>query len=152
MYEIIKNVIESGNYELSDMLKKIDTVWIQGDITDEQRHELMELAQGRANPEKSYAPLQKQIDVLFEKDSQKEKILDDVLKRLTVLEGGEVSPEEPVDEYPEWYPWNGVGPIPWQLESKCTHNGIKYISGVPNNIWEPGAVGVYDNIWSVVEE
>ena len=42
MYEIIKNVIEAGNYELGDMLKKINTVWIESNITDEQKKEMSE--------------------------------------------------------------------------------------------------------------
>ena len=35
MYEIVKNVIESGQYELTDMLKKIDTIWFQGTLDDD---------------------------------------------------------------------------------------------------------------------
>ena len=27
MYESIKNIIEKGNYELADILEKINTVW-----------------------------------------------------------------------------------------------------------------------------
>ena len=34
MYQTIKNVINSTRYELGDMLTKIDTIWIQGDLTD----------------------------------------------------------------------------------------------------------------------
>ena len=147
MYDIIKNVILSGTYELTSMLKKIDTVWVQGDITDEQRTELIELTQVNANPDNSHAPLQIQIDMLFENLKAMEKSIDILLKRIINLEGGDIVPDEPVDEYPEWYAWDGVGPIPWQLDSKCTHNGMKYISMVANNIWEPGAVGVHDNIW-----
>ena len=30
MYEIVKNVIQAGRYELSDMLKKIDVIWVTG--------------------------------------------------------------------------------------------------------------------------
>ena len=48
MYEIVKNVIESGQYELTDMLKKIDTIWLQGTLDDDQRTELIELARSRA--------------------------------------------------------------------------------------------------------
>ena len=65
MYEIIKSVIEEGRYELSDILKKIDTIWIQGGITEEQKMELVVLAQEKAKPENSYAPIQKQVDTLF---------------------------------------------------------------------------------------
>ncbi len=51
MYEIIKAVIESGRYELSDMLTKIDTLWIQDDIADDQKTELVALAR-QHNPRK----------------------------------------------------------------------------------------------------
>ena len=57
MYDIIKSVIESKRYELTNMLTKIDTIWVQGDLTDEQRTELIALAQQNAQPENSYAPL-----------------------------------------------------------------------------------------------
>ena len=153
MYDIIKNVILSGTYELKSMLKKIDTVWVQGDITDEQRIELIEFTQVNANPDNSHAPLQEQIDALFKNYGEMSMVLNDIVKRVTAIEGGEVLPEdEPIaDEYPEWTPWDGVGPNPWQLGSKCRHNDVKYISMVANNIWEPGAVGVYDNIWKAEE-
>ena len=36
MYQIIKSVIESGRYELADMLGKIDRTWLQGSITEEE--------------------------------------------------------------------------------------------------------------------
>ena len=62
MYEIIKNVILAENYELVDILKKINTVWIESNITDEQKQELDELARQNAQAENSYAPLQKQLD------------------------------------------------------------------------------------------
>lgn len=44
MYEIFKNVINSKEYSLEDILKKIDTKWVQSEITDEQRDELITLA------------------------------------------------------------------------------------------------------------
>ena len=53
MQKIIENVIDSKNYELSDMLKKIDTLWLQGSITDEVRTRLSEKARVNANIQKS---------------------------------------------------------------------------------------------------
>lgn len=44
MYETIKSVIQSKDFKLSKILKKIDTLWIENDLTDEQRTELTELA------------------------------------------------------------------------------------------------------------
>ena len=49
MYELIKNVINKQDFVLSDLLKRIDVVWIQGDITDEQKAELITLARTNAN-------------------------------------------------------------------------------------------------------
>ena len=36
MYSVLKNVIMSGNFVLSDMYNKIDTMWIKGKITEEE--------------------------------------------------------------------------------------------------------------------
>ena len=51
MYEIIKSVIQSKDFKLSEILKKIDTLWIENDLTDEQRTELVELAKQNVLPE-----------------------------------------------------------------------------------------------------
>ena len=40
MYDIVKNVIISGDFRLSDMQTKIDTLWVQGDLTEDERNEL----------------------------------------------------------------------------------------------------------------
>ena len=44
MYTIIDAVINSRNYELRDILKKIDTIWLQGGITNVERNSLIEKA------------------------------------------------------------------------------------------------------------
>lgn len=141
MYIIISNVIKSGNYELNDMLRKIDTIWVQGSLTDEERGELVELAQSNADPARSYAPLQEQINQAFDRIKALEG-------RMAKLAAGE---EPEPEEWPEWYKWDGVGRVPWQNGSKCTHNGVRYISRVDNNVWEPGGEGVHENIWEAVE-
>ncbi len=81
MYAIIKSVINSGNYELTDMLSKIDTMWVQGSITDEQRTELTALARDKATPEATYAPLQEQVDALAVR-------IDALTRRVAALEDG----------------------------------------------------------------
>ena len=152
MYEIFKDVIESKTYSLDDMIKKIDTKWVQSELTDEQRNELIRLAQTNADPAQSNAPLQKQIEEI----SKKQLALENTVEKLnatvqkikeTVESGGTVVPEpEPpvVDEYPAWEPYNGIPPVKWQTGSKCTHSGKK---------WESmGAFGVDENIWREVKE
>lgn len=53
MKNIVKAVIDSQRYDLSDMLRKIDTLWLQGSITDEEKSELCSLAQQSASFENS---------------------------------------------------------------------------------------------------
>ena len=43
MYQIIKNVIERGGYDLTAILQKVNTLWENGNITDEQYDELLGL-------------------------------------------------------------------------------------------------------------
>lgn len=71
IYNVIKSVISSKRYELADMLTKIDTLWVQGSINEEQRNSLILDAQNNAMVENS-------IDVL--------KSLYDLNKRVTELE------------------------------------------------------------------
>lgn len=42
-------------------------------------------------------------------------------------------------DYPEWDSKHGA----YAKGAKCSHNGKHWISNVDNNIWEPGATGVY---------
>lgn len=158
MYDVIKNVIESGRYELNDMLKKIDTIWIQGDITEEQKKELVMVAQANADPSQSNAPLQEQIEEI----SKKQIALEETVRALsatvqkikeTVESGGTVVPEpepQPQEEYPAWEPYNGIPPVKYQVGSKVSHNGKKWKSMVANNVWEPGAFGVDESIWKEI--
>ena len=53
MYNVVRNVILSKKYELKDILAKVDTLWVQGSITDEQRLELITDAQNNAMVENS---------------------------------------------------------------------------------------------------
>lgn len=158
MYEIFKNVINSKRYNLDDMLKKIDTLWVQGDITEEQRDELITLAQANADPSHSNAPLQKQIEEIAKKQLTLEETvsaLSDKVQKIkeTVEIGGTVVPEPeptPQEEYPAWEPYNGIPPVKWQTGSKCMHNGKKWESMTDNNVWEPGAFGVGAEIWKEI--
>ena len=124
MYDIIKSVIESGRYELSDMLKKIDTAWYQNDISDEQRTELMELARENAN-------VQNSVDLA--------KKIEELDKRVKALEQG--STEEPTEEYPEYV----VGK--WYYKGdKISYNGKNYVCIAPEGAvctWNPDEYPAY---------
>lgn len=132
MYEIIKNVIEAGNYELGDMLKKINTVWIESNITDEQKQELDELARTNAKAENSYAPLQEQLDNANSR-------IDSLEERIAKLEGETTEePSEPVEvnEYPEYVQPTGAHDA-YNIGMGCTFNGEKYICLINGCVWDP---------------
>jgi hypothetical protein len=153
MYKIYKRVLESKAFNLSDITEKIEQRCAEGALTDAEREELITLANQNADASMSEAPVKEQIKALFENHGEIGQAIIDLIGRVEKLEGKQLeeTPEEP-EEYPEWQKWNGIGLIPYKTGSKVTHNGVKYISQVDNNIWEPGAPGVYENIWKVVEE
>lgn len=139
MYDIIKSVIESKRYELTDMLTKIDTIWVQGDITDEQRDELVELAQANAQPENSYAPLEQQINKAFESIAALEN-------RVSALESGESTEPEPGEEWPEYKAPTGAHDAYYNGD-KVTYNGKHYVCIAPDGtacVWSPD---VYPSYW-----
>lgn len=137
MYTIISNVIKSGNYELNDMLRKIDTIWVQGSLTDEERGELVELAQSNADPARSYAPLQEQINQAFDRIKALEG-------RMAKLEAGE---EPEPEEWPEWVQPTGAHDA-YGMGDKVTYNGKHYVSKIAGNVWSPDA---YPQGWEEVE-
>ena len=141
MYSIIKNVIASRRYELGDMLGKIDTIWIQGDLTDEQKIELVELARDNADPAASYAPLQEQIDQAFTQ-------IKALSARVALLESGETpEPAPEPEEWPEWVQPTGAHDA-YGVGDKVTYNGKHYVSKIAGNVWSPDA---YPAGWEVYD-
>nr|DAH70826.1 MAG TPA: hydrolase [Bacteriophage sp.] len=136
MYEIVKSVIESGRYELADMLKKIDTLWVQNELTEEQKKELETLARDEAIPENSYAGLQEQIDKLYDSISDVTTAIADITDRVTILEGGEPPvPPEP-EEWPEYVQPTGTHDA-YNTGDKITYNGQHYICKMDGCVWNP---------------
>lgn len=132
MYEIIKNVIENKDYELVDMLYKINKMYIESEITEEQKEELDNLARANANAENSYAPLQKQLDNTNAR-------IDSLEERIAKLEGETTEePSEPVqeDEYPEFVQPTGAHDA-YNIGMGCTFNGEKYICLINGCVWDP---------------
>ena len=130
MYQIIKDVIKSGRYELADILRKIDTLWVQGDLTDDQRGELVELARDNADPAASYAPLQEQIEQTFAAI----KALEERVAKLEAGETPEPAPEP--EEWPEWVQPTGAHDA-YSTGDKVTFNGKHYTSLIDGNVWSP---------------
>lgn len=144
MYEIIKSVIENKDYELRDMLYKINKMWIESQITEEQKTELDELARTNAKAENSYANLQEQVNTIYNE-------LDSIKSRLSALESTGESPEEPtepVEEYPEYVQPTGAHDA-YKVGDKITYNGKKYICKLDGCVWTPDD---YPQGWEEVVE
>lgn len=138
MYSIIKQVIESKSYKLEDMLYKINKMYIENYITEEEKTELDNLARTNANPINSYAPLQEQIDNMYIKISNLEN-------RIAILENSE--PTEPgEDEYPEFVQPTGAHNC-YNKGSKITFEGEKKICNIDGCVWSPDA---YPAAWEEV--
>lgn len=134
MYEIIKNVIESKGYELRDMLYKINKMYIESKITEEEKTELDEMARTNANAENSYASNTKQIEIIFEE-------IENIKSRLDKIEGTE-EPIEP-EEYPEFIQPTGAHDA-YNTGDKITFEGEHYTCNMNGCVWSPKE---YPNAW-----
>ena len=120
MYKIVKDVIESGNYDLTSISKKISTFWAKDDISDNEYSELMQRARDGAKAENS-------INILAK--------LEELDKRLLAVENGSKIEDETAEEYPEfvigkWY-YNG---------DKVSFEGTNYVCIAPEGqvcVWSP---------------
>lgn len=140
MQKIIEKVIESRNYELSDILKKIDTLWVQGSITEEVKKILADKARNNAN-------MQNSIDVFVKLKELDERVkaLEEEVKALKA-EGslsGDEETEETIAEYVAGkYYYNG---------DKVSFEGSIYICTAPEGVvcvWSPSEYPAY---WQIEE-
>lgn len=135
MYGVIKNVINSKRYDLADILKKLDTLWVQGTITEEQRTELVLLAQNNAKVENSVDLLKMYIEL--------DKRVAALEKANAPVEDDYVSGEEDVEvvTYPEFEvgKWYYAG-------DKISFNGSNYVCIAPDGavcVWSPADYPAY---------
>lgn len=133
MYNIIKNVLQNKNYELADIIKKINAQWISSNINDEEHSELILLAQKNASANNS-------IDVM-----EKLKELELRIKALEAKNADDNDYEE-IGTYPQyeigkWY-YNG---------DKIVFEDIIYVCTAPEGVtcvWSPSE---YPTYWNVLE-
>ena len=135
MYNIIKTVITSGNFELTDIIRKIDTVWLEGKITDEEKEELVKMAQGKANPQHSMDLVAKVVEL--------EKTVKSILAQISSDTDGEEVTEETYPAFVEgkWY-YSG---------DKVSFDGKNYTCIAPDGVacvWSPSA---YPTYWQLDE-
>ena len=141
MYEIFKNILNNRDYELVDILNKINEFYVQDSLTKEQKEELEEEARKNANPVNSYADFQTQIDKLADRVTALET-------KLANVGTGSEEPIEPTEEYPEYVQPTGSHDA-YHIGDKITYNGKHYECIYDGCVWTPDA---YPQGWKLVEE
>ena len=155
MYQVIKNVINSGDYELEALLSRIDTMFVREKITEEQEVELIRLARENADPVNSYAPLQKRVDALYTEMDSLRGILGALEDRIEKLENDGTEPEESEfpeepteqEEWPRYVQPTGAHDA-YNIGDKITYNGEHYICTMNGCVWAPD---VYPSGWTKQE-
>ena len=141
MYSVIKDVLNKGNYELVDILNKINKLWVENTLTEEERDELVNLARSNAVPNNSYAENTIQIANLWEYYQQLDI-------RLSKLENGQdAEPTEP-EEWSEYAKPSGAHDA-YKTGDKVMFQGKKYICQIDGCVWDPIT---YPSGWELVEE
>lgn len=140
MYEDVMRVIEAGGYDLADLLRRIDVLYVGGRLTDEEREALVGEARAKADPAAAYAPIERRIEAL-------EAWRAEVDAKLAEIAGGgdEPDPEEPADEWPEYVQPTGAHDA-YYAGAKVTWQGEHYVCTAPEGtacVWDPGTYPAY---------
>ena len=139
MFNLIKEVINSKSYKLEDMLYKINKMYIESYISEQEKTELDNLARENADPVNSYAPILEQIDNLYIKIS-------DLENRVNALEKVGDTEETETEEYKEFVQPTGAHDC-YNMGDKIFYNGKKYICKIDGCVWAPDA---YPSAWEEV--
>lgn len=119
MFKEVTAVIEAGGYDLADLLRRIDVLYVGGRLTDEEREELVGQAREKAEPDAQLPSLTERVGALE--------------LRMAALEQGTYQPSEPEGD-PEWPEW--VRPTSkdeyYHKGDKVTFEGEHYVCNKNN--------------------
>ena len=140
MFGIIKNIITNGVFRVNDLSEKIDTLWAESKLSDDERNQLIQMMTDHINPATEAPELAERIARLEE--------------RVSALENAQTKePEEPSEgiSVPAWEPWDGVSDK-YQYGAVVTNIGKYWLDTLQNmqNTWEPGSPGVDERYWKEI--
>ena len=149
MANLLRNVIQNGGMPLSQVSERIETMYLTGRISADERKELTELMHAKASPENEKGDYK----ALYEALAAKYNELDARVKALETAHGGQdgETGNDGAQEIPEWQPWDGVNGG-YRAGDVVRHSGKAWenmLIGM-TNVWEPGAPGVDERYWREV--
>lgn len=144
MYEIIKTIIENGIFRVNDLTNKIDTLWAESKLTDEERNQLVQMMAEHLNPA-SEAP---ELKDMYERLEARVSTLE---AEVHPLKGEEPGGGEESGTVPVWEPWDGIS-SKYQYGAVVTHNEKYFLDVLQGmqNTWEPESVGVDERYWKEI--
>ena len=144
MYEMIKSIIISGDFKVTDITNKIDVLWVNGDLMDEQRTELHQMITSHLNPG-TEAPEEAE---LYKRLEGRVAKLEEEVKKLK----GEPEPEPGEVTVPAWEPWDGIAQEWYNYGDVVQHSEKYWIDTLKDmmNTWELGTIGVDERFWKEI--
>lgn len=149
MAAILRNVIRSGGMPLTQVSERIETMYLSGRISGEERTELTELMHEKADPANELGDWKAMYEALAVKVNGLEARVKALEEAGGTAEGGEAEGE--AGDYPAWQRWDGVNGG-YKKGDIVTHGGRTWenmLEGM-GNVWEPGAPGVDERYWKEV--
>lgn len=137
MYDLIKNVIENGNFNLSTMIDKINFHGIKGNISDSEVDELINLARNKAN-------FKNDID-LYSVVLEQGKRIKDLEEKVALLLSSNVDNDVEEDTEEVTYPEYVVGKTYYNGD-KITFDNLIYVCTAPDGqvcVWSPTEYPAY---------
>ena len=155
MFNIFKNVIETSDFDLRDILNKIEESYIKSSLSKEEQEELEEMARQHAKPENSYASLQSQIDDLAQKIEELQVTINANAQGMSAIKeaveqlGGTVTTPtvQPEEEYPEYKQPTGAHDA-YKIGDKISYDGKHYECIFNGCVWNPDE---YPSGWKEVK-
>lgn len=141
MYKIMQSVIHARNFKLADMRHKVNKLYVQGDLTEEQADKLLALANQEVTPDAERPEILEIVKNLAAK-------VDALAAEVASLKGSSDAKEPGTEasRYEPWMSWDGIS-NKYQPGAIVTHGGKNWISTYTGqNVWEPGVVG--EQFWA----
>lgn len=145
----IRKVIQRGGLSLVQLNERIETMYLAGRISGEEREELTELMHEKADPKAELGGWQE----LYEALAVKYNELGERVKALETLHGGSAGGGDGAAVVSEWKAWDGVTGG-YAKGDVVAHSGRYWVSEYEGeiNVWEPGAPGVDERYWKEIAE